>query len=182
MNLDLTSRWIQRWEGRRSVAYDDATGETIRPGVKILGNPTIGVGLNLNTAAARRMIEALGLDFDQVISGAIALTDSQIDAIRDQCIAAAVSDARFLVPYLDESPDQVQMVLTDLSFNMGKDRLGGFREMLACANSGNWPGAAEQLRNSLWFHEVGPALNERGGADVAVLSGQRDAEAILSAS
>jgi len=91
MDLDLTRRWIQRWEGRRPIAYDDATGETIRPGVRILGNPTIGVGLNLDTAAARRMIEALGLDFDQVISGAIAPPIIQITAASATGVPSAVS-------------------------------------------------------------------------------------------
>jgi len=53
MDLDLTKRWIKRWEGTRPVAYDDATGESLSPGMTAMGNPAIGVGLNLNTTAAR---------------------------------------------------------------------------------------------------------------------------------
>lgn len=180
MDLDLTRRWIQRWEGRRPIAYDDATGETIRPGVRILGNPTIGVGLNLDTAAARRMIEALGLDFDQVISGAVALTDSQIDELLAGCISTAAEDARALVATFDAIPESAQMVFCDLSFNMGKTRLAEFHLMLHCANAGDWPGAAAQLRDSAWFHQVGSAISERGGADAAVLGGERTPEQIMA--
>ena len=30
MNLQLIKQWISHWEGRRPVAYDDATGRPIR--------------------------------------------------------------------------------------------------------------------------------------------------------
>lgn len=39
---------LRRMEKRRSDIYDDATGETIRYGTVIKGNPTTGIGRALN--------------------------------------------------------------------------------------------------------------------------------------
>ena len=180
MNISLVNRWITRWEGRRAVAYDDATGEPIRPGVKVLGNPTIGVGLNLNTAMAHASITALGLDFAQVYAGAVTLTDDQIDHLLSECIGEATAGARRLVPALYTLPDAVQLVLIDLSFNMGEHRLAEFKTMLGRIEQKDWRGAANGLRDSAWFHQVGSALNHRGGADVAVLGGTAQPEDILA--
>lgn len=180
MDIALLMRWTGRWEGRRPVAYDDATGETIRPGVKIIGNPTIGQGANLLTAAARAAILAMGLDYSQVLTGAVTLTDAQIDELAAGGLNTAVSDARELFPGFDTFPEHAQIALGDLSFNMGRPRLSEFHQMLACIAAKNWPGAAAQLKDSAWFHQVGAARNQRGGADVAVLGGA-DPEDILNA-
>lgn len=180
MDIELSRCWTTRWEGRRAVAYDDATGEPIRPGAAVIGNPTIGVGLDLNTAEARSMLARLDLDFARVIAGAIALTDAQINQLLDWCIENAASDARSLVVGFDTLDDDVQLVLVDLSFNMGKDRLAEFHDMLRAAEARNRTAAAAALIDSKWYGEVGKARNERGGADVAVLGGHAQPEEILA--
>jgi hypothetical protein len=101
MDTNLLKRWITRWEGRRSIVYDDKTGSPLRPGVAAIGNPSIGVGCNLNTTSARSIIDGFGLDFNQVITGAVTLTDAPIDALRESDIDVPHNDARTTVPGLD---------------------------------------------------------------------------------
>ena len=62
MDLDLTKRWIKRWEGTRPVAYDDATGESLSPAITTMGNPTINVELNLNTTPKHITIASTATD------------------------------------------------------------------------------------------------------------------------
>lgn len=171
MNLDITKRWIAHWEGTRSIAYDDATGLPLKPGVKPIGNPTIGVGLNLNTGAARVAITGIGLDFESVLSGAQSLTADQIDRLLSICIGTATQAAHVLIPIFNALPDNKQLVLTDLAFNMGQATLGEFKTMLACIRNQEWAPAAEALQASAWFHQVGAKPYQRGGANVAVLAG-----------
>lgn len=171
MDLDLTKRWITRWEGARAIAYDDATGQPLKPGVKPIGNPTIAVGLNLNTSAARAAITGLGLDFAAVLSGAVSLTAGQIDSLLMSCIGIASTSARVLVPILNAIPDNQQMIMVDLAFNMGQSALGEFKQMLLHVRNQEWAAAAADLQDSSWFHQVGSGLHQRGGADVAVLGG-----------
>lgn len=177
MNLDLTRRWITRWEGRRAVAYDDKTGKAIVPGMTVEGNPTIGVGLNLLTAQAQAAIRALGLDYNKVLTGAGSLTDEQIDYCLTGSINSAIATARVLVPTFNYLPDDPALVLTDLAFNMGEHRLSEFVHMLQYVRMSKFVMAASELRNSEWFGQVG----HRAVADVAVLGGTGDPEAILAA-
>jgi lysozyme len=175
MNLDLTRRWIARWEGRRAVAYDDASGKQLAPGIQPVGNPTIGVGLNLLTGAARMAIATLGLDYARVVSGITPLTDAQIDDLLDGSIKSAVADVRSLLPAFDHLADSQALVMTDLAFNMGKGRLMEFVNMLGYVKRNAWANAAAELRDSKWYRQVG----KRGEADASVMGGTADPEAIL---
>lgn len=180
MDLILSKRWTAHWEGRRAVAYDDATGESLSPGKAIIGNPTIGIGLNLNTASARIAIEGLGLNFDAVRAGRVALTDGQIDQLFTQSQNRAIAGARSLFPDFDTYPDDVQLVITDLCFNMGPGALATFTETCAAIRAQDRLRAGAALQDSRWFHQVGSGPDQRGGADVAVLSGRATAEDILN--
>lgn len=178
MDMDLQARWTERWEGRRHTAYDDATGETLTPGKTAIGNPTIGVGTNLNDAQAA--IEALGLDYEAVKSGAVSLTDAQIDQLLAGTLQTAVSEAHRLFPAFDSYPANPQLVITDLCFNMGEEKLATFTHTCAAIKAQNWTEAAAQLKDSAWFHEVGSDPFHRGWSDVAVLGGSATPEFILS--
>jgi GH24 family phage-related lysozyme (muramidase) len=86
-----------------------------------------------------------------------------------------------LVPTFGSLPDNQQMVLTDLVFNMGQHALSKFVNTLNYINSQDWPNAATNLQQSAWFHQVGSGANQRGGADVAVLGGTANPPDILGA-
>jgi len=179
MDLDLTKRWIKRWEGTRPVAYDDATGESLSPGMTAMGNPTIGVGLNLNTTAARMTIASLGLDYANVLSGAVTLTEDEIEYILSTSITTALSSVRSLVPNFDYLPDNQQLVLADLAFDIGEARLAEFTYVLSYVRRQLFATAAAALQESKWFRQVGAGPHQRGGADVAVLGNMANPEDIL---
>lgn len=120
MNLSLMKAWLTRWEDGRAQAYDDATGKALT-GQPCIGNLTIGVGLNLKTAAACSAITALGLDFEGVLDGKISLTAAQVDTLLAGSINDALGSIRALLPAFDNYPGNQQLVLVDLTFNMGGD-------------------------------------------------------------
>jgi len=168
MNLDLTKQWISRWEGIRSQVYNDTKGI-----------PTIGVGLNLTTHAAQSAVAALGIDINALLNGSLSLTSDQIDQLLDGSINLALVAARNLVPGFDGLPDNQQLVITDLAFNMGQPVLSKFVATLASINRQDWPNAATNLQQSTWFHQVGSGPTQRGGADVAVLGNTANPQDIL---
>jgi GH24 family phage-related lysozyme (muramidase) len=179
MNMDLTKQWITRWESTRYQSYDDANGQPLTPGITPKGNPTIGVGFNLVAAGAQAAIEALGLDFNSVLTGAVNITADQVDQLLTNSINLAIAGATTLVPSFNTLPDNQQMVLTDLVFNMGEHGLSKFVNTLNYINNQDWMNAAANLQLSAWFHQVGSGPNQRGGADTAVLGGTADPQAIL---
>lgn len=144
-------------EGRRKYAYRDTRGKV-----------TVGVGFNLDNPSARaHFTQALHTaDFDGVYAGKVALTDEQIDLLLDHCAAIAEYDARRLVPSFDSQPENVRLVLIDMSFNMGRFVFSQFKRFLAAIESEHYAEAIAELRSSRWFNEVG----KRAEDDIALLS------------
>lgn len=76
-------------EGVRNFAYDDVTGQTVKPdGGPLRGLATVGVGFNMDQPAARSMWATAfpqgGPNFDDVRSGKLGLTSPQIDQLTNQ--------------------------------------------------------------------------------------------------
>ena len=51
-------------------------------------------------------------------------------------------------------PDEVQQILVNMMFNMGRTRLSKFRNMNTQLEEGNWAQAAVEGRDSLWYRQV----------------------------
>ena len=144
-DTESARRYITYNEGKKNHVYNDS-----------LGIPTIGVGFNLKRGDAPAKIEALGLSYDDVVAGNQDLTDDQIDALLDADIQVALNNtAKKLYPGFDNIDPDRQIILVDLSFNMGFNRLSGFKNTNAAINSGDWETAADELKNSAWYKQVG---------------------------
>ena len=136
--------FTEHWEARRQSVYVDSVGKK-----------TIGVGFNLERGDARARIEALGLDYQAVLEGRQDLTNSQIDTLLQQDIETARSDARALVSNLDSLPSAAQFIVVDMVFNLGRTRFSGFRNARAALEERNFSRAADEMRNSTWYSQVG---------------------------
>jgi GH24 family phage-related lysozyme (muramidase) len=161
-------------EGRSAVVYTDSRG-----------NPSIGIGYNLNTDATTGYLARIGADYNAVLGGA-ALTDAQIAALFDLCLAPLEGQVRALLApnhYDNGLNDERKYVLLDMAFNMGTgtDGLGGFTNTLwfidqAChqllAGDGSRPfahdlfgQAADGMAASAWAGQVGV----RAARDIAIM-------------
>jgi GH24 family phage-related lysozyme (muramidase) len=180
MNLALIKKWITRWESTRFAAYDDKTGKPITPTTILVGKAHIGVGFDLEAPGAEAIVAGLHLDYAGIKAGRVIITADQVDELLDATVAPAVTGARILVPTIDIIPADKQIVIADLTFNMGKHGLSKFVNTLQAIKDQKWAVAAAALQDSTWFHEVGPLLTQRGGADVAVLAGTATIAGILS--
>jgi lysozyme len=117
--------------------YDDASGEPIRAGSQVRGNPTGGIGRNLATT---------GLSADEaryLCRNDIARVETELDKA---------------YPWWRQLSPIRQMQMIDLEFNIGEGGLAQFHNFLAAMQSGNWQQAVDQLHASEWWHQVG----ERG--------------------
>ena len=54
-----------------------------------------------------------------------------------------------------EFPEEVQEILTNMLFNMGRPRLSQFKKMNAALAEGDWQTAAVEGRDSRWYKQVG---------------------------
>src|SRR6185503_10831174 len=111
----------------RFFAYDDATGRELKTGDRILGNITIGYGHNLF---------AKGLCSKLVI-----------DQLRTD-IAEATDDAKACCPSYEFLTRTRQLVLLNMAYNLGRERLTGFTRMLTDVQREEWESAADEILDS----------------------------------
>lgn len=117
---------------RRQLSVDE--GRKPRIYTDTMGKITGGVGRNLT---------------DKPFS------EDEIDLMLTNDINDSVQDARSLVPGFDHIGDVRQEVLTNMSFNMGYNKLVQFKKFLAAVNGSEWEDAANEMLNSRWAQQVG---------------------------
>lgn len=112
-------------EGRRKKLYKDTA------------NPpkwTVGVGRNIEDRGLR---------------------DDEIDLMLSNDIEEAVGIAHSLVPQFDKLGDVRQEVLVNMAFNMGMPKLSGFKRFFAALSDHNYSQAADEMKDSAWYRQVG---------------------------
>jgi lysozyme len=136
---------IERHEGRRYLPYRDSEGVL-----------TIGVGVNLEDATSRGRIEALGIDYEVLCAGKWTLTDVHINALFAHDVEVAITDAAAIFNNFWNLPENAQLALVDMSFQLGKPRLAKFVKVIAAitAEPPNFIVAADEMRDSLWARQT----------------------------
>jgi len=143
LDRDKLNKQLTQHEGKKSRVYIDPAG-----------NPTIGVGFNLNRSDAKSKIEALGLVFDNVKNGTQELTDEQIAKLLNDDVVGAIADCKQVFPEFTELSDVRQRVLVDMMFNLGKTKFAGFKKMIAAVKDKDFAKAADEMKDSRWYVQV----------------------------
>lgn len=137
--------FTEPFEGRRVRAYRDTVGKV-----------TVGVGFNMDAPAAKQIWGKLlpTVDFKKVHDQKLALGNAEIDALFDYTIRVAIDSARKYVSNFDEHPESVQLVVVDMSFQLGSlVRFTKFREALA---KKDYCEAAKEMVDSKWAKTDSP--------------------------
>lgn len=141
---------LKKHEGYRTKMYYDTKG-----------NPTIGVGFNLNRYDAKSILQSVGADYETIMAGG-ELSDPQIVGILDNTIDEAIGTARSKFSNFDNLDPAAQAIVIDMCFNMGGDRIGRFKKMrdsLDDNDGGDLPldygRAREEMIDSEWYNQVG---------------------------
>jgi lysozyme len=120
-------------EGLRLVVYDDKTGEPLRPGMVVKGNPTIGFGRALN------------------VNG---ISMAEAHYLLDNDITRATKDAQNF-SWFWELNDARQEVVIEMLFNLGLRDFVGFKRMIAAIQRKDYESAADEMTLSRWAKQVG---------------------------
>lgn len=110
-----------------------------------LGYPTFGVGhLVLETDPE------YGLDVGTAVSQERVREcfESDLDLAIREC------DALYEEGVFGDLPGEVQEILVNMMFNMGRTRLSKFKKMHAAILEADWKTAAKEGRDSLWYRQV----------------------------
>ncbi|MFT7541475.1 MAG: lysozyme [Gammaproteobacteria bacterium] len=154
MDRTTLKNFIAEAQGRRLACYQN--GE---------GIPCIGVGVNLLEERNAQRIDVLGRVIGNLRAGREELTEREVDWLLDGDIEQAIQDAQHLIANFDELDPVRQMVLVDMTFNLGRQRFAGFKRLRAAIIAGRFEEAANEMVDSLWFRQV----KSRGLRNVAAM-------------
>lgn len=131
MNLVLLEAELRRDEGVRYVVYLDS-----------LGNPSTGVGHNLNASPLPA-------------SWIYPLTDAQVDALLSRDLDVTFDSLDHFMPWWRGLDEVRQRVIANMAFNMGVTTLLGFHNALGATQRGAYAIAAAAFKASDWYGQVG---------------------------
>lgn len=143
ITLRLASALIMRHEGFRPQAYRDTRGFL-----------TIGYGTNLDAIGAPRQCKAAGLNYDSLRNGG-EITEDEASMLLGGAVQYAIDCSGVAVHGFNAMPDNVQLAIVDMVYNMGLGKFGEFHVTIAALEAHDWQSAALAMANSAWFHQVG---------------------------
>ena len=110
-----------------------------------LGYPTFGVG---------HLVLPRDAEHGKALGTRVSEERVQECFERDLDTAIAECETLYETRTFAEFPSEVQEVLVNMMFNMGRPRLSKFKNMTAALIDGDWKAAAAQGRDSLWYKQV----------------------------
>ena len=113
------------------------------------GYPTFGIG---------HMVNESDMEFTWPVGTPV--TDERILDVFHQDCDIAYSDACSLVLNFSGQAVDAQRVLVNMAFNLGRNRLSKFKNMLKYVNEGNYLMAANEMIDSKWYSQVGRRSKE----------------------
>ena len=132
MNIEKLREEIAEDEGCKYEVYLDH-----------LGLPTFGIG-------------HLVLDSDPEYGepSGTAVSEDRVNECFSKDVKVVLSECTLLYPDFDILPEEVQLIIANMMFNMGRPRLSKFKGMKAGIDARDWQQAADEMVDSVWYRQV----------------------------
>jgi len=113
------------------------------------GYPTFGIGHMVNES-----------DMEYAWPVGTPVEDQRIlDVFHEDCDVAYKDACALVLNFAGQSVD-AQRVLVNMAFNLGRNRLSGFKNFLKAVNEGDYNKAADEMIDSKWYRQVGRRSKE----------------------
>ena len=132
MNINTLREELERDEGRVDTIYLDH-----------LGYPTFGIG-HLIT----------GNDPEHGNSVGTFISDFRVVEAFEDDVQNVLSDCEKLYVQWEHLPEEVQLIIANMMFNMGYTRLSKFKGMKRGVDARDWDAAADEMVDSRWYNQV----------------------------
>lgn len=96
------------------------------------------------------------------------VSEERVHELFHQDVEVSVKDAKFMHPDLDNMPEDAQVTIISLAFQLGLPRYQKFMKHHAAIKARDWKEAAAQLRDSKLYRQT-PARTERHAARLEAL-------------
>ena len=132
MNIDQLREELKIDEGVKYEIYLDH-----------LGLPTFGIG-------------HLVLDSDPEHGQEVGtpISEDRVNECFAKDVEVVLSECAQLYPDFDVLPGEVQLIIANMMFNMGRPRLSKFKGMKRGVDARDWQAAADEMVDSAWYRQV----------------------------
>ena len=132
MNIDQLREELERDEGCVNEIYKDH-----------LGYETFGIG-HLVTKDDEEYGWSVGTDVDEF----------RVHEAFEEDVQNVLSDCEKLYLQWEHLPEEVQLIVANMMFNMGYTRLSKFKGMKRGVDARDWNAAADEMVDSRWYNQV----------------------------
>ena len=132
MNIEQLRRELDEDEGCVYEIYLDH-----------LGYPTFGIG-HLVTKNDIEFGWSVGTDVDEY----------RVHEVFEEDVQTVLSDCKKLYHNFYHLPEEVQLIIANMMFNMGRTRLSKFKGMKRGIDDCDWQAAADEMVDSRWYRQV----------------------------
>ena len=126
---------------REELAYDEGVVHEIY--LDHLGLPTFGIG---------HLVREEDPEHGQPVGTAV--SEERCVEVFESDIAITIGDCEKLYPDFHDLPDEAQLIIANMCFNLGYPRLSKFKGMKAGVDARDWNRAADEMVDSRWYKQV----------------------------
>ena len=108
-----------------------------------LGYPTFGIG-HLITDDDPECGASVGTKVDS----------DRVQEAFETDVESVLSDCERLYVQFEHLPEEVQLIIANMMFNMGRPRLSKFKGMKRGVDARDWNAAADEMVDSVWYRQV----------------------------
>ena len=132
MNIEQLRKELEVDEGVKYEIYNDH-----------LGYPTFGIG-------------HLVRDTDPEAGAAVGtpVTEDRVIEAFNEDVETVLSDCAILYDDFNDLPEEAQLIIANMMFNLGRPRLSKFKGMKSGVDSRDWNKAADEMVDSAWYRQV----------------------------
>ena len=78
----------------------------------------------------------------------------QVDKWFNMDITRTIQDCKIIFTTFDSLPQDAQLVIANMCFQLGRPRLSKFKKFIAAVNDENWMLAGEEMQDSRWYKQT----------------------------
>ena len=132
MNIDKLREELKIDEGCKYEIYLDH-----------LGLPTFGIG---------HLVLDSDMEHGQEVGTPV--SEDRVNECFAKDVETVLSESLQLYPNFEVLPEEAQLIIANMMFNMGRPRLSKFKGMKAAVDAGDYHRAAVEMVDSRWYQQV----------------------------
>ena len=132
MNIEQLKKDLIEDEGVKHEIYLDH-----------LGLPTDGIG---------HLITEWDEEYSKPVGTPV--SEERVNQCFEVDVQGTIKECKLLYNDFDDLPEEVQLIIANMMYNMGRPRLSRFHKMKKAIDNRDWFEAAYEMTNSKWYKQV----------------------------